>query len=79
MAKKMGNYGRWFQGVARTNPYVNYLTRRLKPALLVWDLKGLIMSSGSMDGPNIPFDFIEEIDIFDKSTRRSLKLIKTGC
>lgn len=68
MAKKMGNYGRWFQGVARTNPFVNFLARRLMPALLVWDLRGLIMSSGSMDGPNIPFDFITEIDIFDKST-----------
>jgi hypothetical protein len=68
MAGKMGNYGRWFQGVARTNRFVNFLARRLMPALLAWDLRGLLMSSGSMDGPNIPFDFIIEIDIFDKST-----------
>jgi hypothetical protein len=68
MAKKMGNYGRWFQGVARTNRFANFLARRLMPALLAWDLRGLLMSSGSIDGPNIPFDFIIEIDIFDKST-----------
>lgn len=69
MAKHMGNYGKWFQGVARTNPFVNFLTRRLLPVLLVWDLRGLFMSGG-LGGPNIPFDFIIEIDIFDKSTWR---------
>ena len=71
MARRMGNYGRWFQGVARTNPFVNFLARRLMPALLMWDLRGILMSSGSMDGPNIPFDFIIEIDLFDKSTWRA--------
>jgi hypothetical protein len=69
MSKNMGNFGKWFQGVARTNRFVNFLLRRVAPALLIWDMRGIIMSGG-MDGPNIPFDFIIEIDIFDRATWR---------
>jgi hypothetical protein len=67
MAEKMGNYGRWFQGVARGNRFVNFLTRRLTSFLLIWQLKDIFMSGG-LDGPNIPFDFVIEIDLFDKAT-----------
>jgi hypothetical protein len=67
MADKAGQFGRWFQGAARTNRYVNFLTRRVGGALAIWDLKDFLMSGG-YGGPNIPFDFIVEIDIDDPST-----------
>ncbi len=67
MESKIGNFGRWFQGAARTNKVVNFFTRRLGPALLIWDLKDVFMSGG-YGGPNIPFDIIDEIDIDDPST-----------
>lgn len=66
MQRNMGNFGKWFQGCARTNATVNFLARRLVPAMLIWDLRTFLMSSGP-DGPNIPFDFIIEIDIFSSS------------
>jgi hypothetical protein len=69
MARNMGNFGKWFQGVARTNPFVNVLARRVMPAMLIWDLRTVLMSGG-IDGPNIPFDFVIHIDIFDRSTWR---------
>jgi len=70
MAKHMGNYGRWLQGVARTNRWVNFLAVRLNAVLLLWSVRGLFMSGG-LDGPNIPFDFIIPIDLSDKSTWRA--------
>ncbi len=67
MRSKGLEYGRWFKGVARGNKFVNFLTRRALPALLLWDLKDVLMSGG-YGGPNIPFDLITEIDIDDPST-----------
>jgi hypothetical protein len=67
MAEKAGQFGRWFQGAARTNRYVNFLTHPVGKALALWDLKDALMSGG-YGGPNIPFDFIVEIDIDDPST-----------
>lgn len=63
-------FGKWFQGCARTNKIVNIFTTRITPALLAWDLRGWLMSGG-YSGPNIPFDLISYIDIFDKSTWKS--------
>lgn len=67
MKRNMGRFGKWFQGCARTNKAINFLARRLAPALLIWDLRGLLMSGG-LNGPNIPFDFIVEVDMFDHTT-----------
>ena len=67
MAAKAGEYGRWFQGAARTNEFVNFFTRRVGKALLLWDLKDYLMSGGG-GGPNIPFDIIETVDINDPTT-----------
>ena len=67
MAQKVGAFGRWFQGAARTNKLVNFLARDVSRALLLWDLKDFLMSGG-YGGPNIPFDLIVEIDIDDPTT-----------
>ncbi len=67
MAKRAGNFGRWFQGAARTNKLVNFLARDVARVLVIWDLKDLLLSGG-YGGPNIPFDLIMEIDIDDEST-----------
>jgi hypothetical protein len=67
MAAKGAEYGRWFQGAARSNRFVNFLTRNVAKGLLIWDLKDFLMSGGG-GGPNIPFDIIETVDINDPST-----------
>jgi hypothetical protein len=67
MAAKGAEYGRWFQGAARSNKYVDFISRRLAKALLIWDMKDLLMSGGG-GGPNIPFDLIETVDINDPAT-----------
>ncbi len=67
MQLKGKEFGRWFQGVGRTSKKFNFLIRRVGPALLIWDLKDILMSGG-MGGPNIPFDLIVKIDIDDPST-----------
>lgn len=67
MATKAGEYGRWFKGAARSNKIVDFLARDLGKALLLWDLKNAL-SSGGPDGPHIPWDIIETIDINDPAT-----------
>jgi hypothetical protein len=67
MASKAGAFGRWFQGAARSNRAVNFLVRRVGGALLLWEVKDVLMSGGG-GGPNIPFDLIVEIDLDDPST-----------
>lgn len=60
MARKAGEFGRWFRGAARTNSYVN--------VLLLWQVAQEFLMSGAGGGPNIPFDIIQEIDIDDPDT-----------
>jgi hypothetical protein len=67
MAAKGAEYGRWFKGAARSNKYVDFISRRLGKALLIWDLRDFLMSGGG-GGPNIPFDIIETVDINDPAT-----------
>ncbi len=67
MKRKGKEFGRWFQRAAGTSKGFNFLIRRVGAALLIWDLKDLLMSGG-MGGPNIPFDLIVEIDIDDPGT-----------
>ena len=67
MARKAGNFGRWFRGAARGNKLVNFLSRRVAGGLLLWEVKDIFMSGGS-EGPNIPFDVIYEMDINDPSS-----------
>lgn len=67
LARAPGNFGRWFQGAARSNKAVNFLARDVAAWLLLWDLKDFFMSGG-YGGPNIPFDIIYVIDIDDPTT-----------
>jgi hypothetical protein len=67
MARAPLEFGRWFQGAARTNKFVNFLARDVARGLLIWDLKDFLMSGGG-GGPNIPGDIIYVIDIDDPST-----------
>jgi hypothetical protein len=67
MAAAPGRFGKWFQGATRSNKVVSFLARDVSRALLLWDLKDLLMSGGG-GGPNIPFDIIYEVDIDDPST-----------
>jgi len=67
IARKAGNFGKWFQGAARTNKFVNFLTQRVGTALFLWDVKNLFMSGG-YGGPNIPFDIVYIVDIADPAT-----------
>ena len=66
MAAKGAAFGRWFQGAARTNRYVNLLARA-GGWLALLEFRQAFMSGG-YGGPNIPFDLIVEIDIDDPST-----------
>jgi hypothetical protein len=67
MARAPGNFGKWFQGAARSNRAVNFLVRDVARGLLLWDLKDIFMSGG-YGGPNIPFDIIYTVDIDDPAT-----------
>jgi hypothetical protein len=67
MKRSVGRFGKWFQGAARTNKWVNFLARDLGQILLIWDLKDLFMSGG-YEGPNIPFDLIIDVDIDNPTT-----------
>ena len=69
MARKAGEFGRWFRGAARTNRIVNFLGRRLAGTLLLWDVSQEFLMSGG-GGPDIPFDIIYDVDIDDPSTWR---------
>lgn len=75
MASKGKQFGRWFKGASRTNPFVN----RLTGALAIADVAQLF-KSGGYDLPTIPWDIIVDIDINDETTwlKPNQKLLDFG-
>ena len=68
MARAPAAYGRWFQSAAKSNRFVNFVVRDVNRAVLMWEVKGVLMSGGS--GPNFPGDVILDVDMDDESTWR---------
>ncbi len=68
MASRAGNFGKWFQGAARSNRFVNFF---VKGNFLVSTVAPLLLSGpGGGRTPSIPWDLIMEIDINDEKTWR---------
>jgi hypothetical protein len=63
MERNAGRFGKWFQGVARTNRFVNRLSE-----LGMVSIAGTLGLSGGGEFPSIPWDIIYEVDIDDPST-----------
>jgi hypothetical protein len=63
MERNAGRFGKWFQGAARTNPFVNRLSE-----LGMISLAATIGLSGGGEYPSIPFDLIHLVDIDDATT-----------
>lgn len=66
MERNAGRFGKWFQGVARTNRFVNRLSD-----LGIVSIAATLGLSGGGEFPSIPFDIIYDVDIDDPSTWRS--------
>lgn len=65
MADNAGRFGKWFQGVARTNKLINRLTD-----VGMVSVVAQIGLSGGGEYPSIPFDVIYDVDIDDPKTWR---------
>lgn len=63
MERNAGRFGKWFQGVARTNRFIN----RLSEFGMVSIVATLSLSGGG-EYPSIPFDIIYDVDIDDPGT-----------
>jgi len=63
MEDNAGRFGKWFQGVARTNKFINRLSD-----LGMVSVAGTLGLSGGGELPSIPFDIIYDVDMDDPDT-----------
>ncbi len=63
MERNAGRFGKWFQGVARTNRFVNRLSE-----LGMVSIVATLGLSGGGELPSIPWDVIYDVDIDDPRT-----------